>query len=93
VLDLVSYLPGTFDAVLKDGGRLASPLQAAGDGPGRTNVMAAPTAENLGRLGELLSGAGLRVPITSTYPLSQAPDALVALGTTHHQGKLAIRIG
>ena len=92
VLDLVSYQPGTFDAILKDGGRLASPLQAAGDGPGRTNVMAAATAENLGRLGELLSRGALRVAIMTTYPLAQAPDALVALGTNHHQGKLAIRV-
>jgi NADPH2:quinone reductase len=77
---------------LKDGGRLASPLQAAGDGPGRTNVMAAATAENLGRLAELLSRGALRVAIMTTYPLAQAPDALVALGTNHHQGKLAIRV-
>lgn len=75
VLDLVSYQPGTFDATLKDGGHLASPLQAAGDGPGRTNVMAVPTAENLARLGELLSRGGLRVPIMTTYPLAPAPTA------------------
>jgi NADPH:quinone reductase-like Zn-dependent oxidoreductase len=91
VLDLVSYAPGTLDAVLKDGGRVASPNGAAGDGPGRTNVMAVPSPENLRRLSGLLADRGLRVPIHMTYDLAQAPDALVALGTTHINGKLAIR--
>ena len=93
VLDLVSYAPGAFDALLKDGGRVASPLGAAGDGPRRTNVMAAPTPENLQRLARLLSDGTLRVPVQETYELEQAPDALGALATSHTQGKLAIRIG
>lgn len=93
VLDLVSYAPGGFDTLLKDGGRVASPLGAAGDGPGRTNVMAAPTPENLERLARLLSDGTLRVPFQETYELAQAPDALGALATSHKQGKLAIRIG
>jgi len=89
LLDLVSFAPDA--ALLKDGGRLASPLGAAGDGPGRTNVMAAPTSENLQRLARLLAD-GLRVPIHATYELAQAPDALNALAATHTQGKIAIRI-
>ena len=93
VLDLVSYGPGTFDAVLKDGGRVASPNGAAGDGPGRTNVMAAPTTDNLERLAGLLADGSLRVPVQATYDLDRAPEALTALGTTHTQGKLAIRMG
>ena len=93
VLDLVSYAPGAFDALLKDGGRVASPLGAAGDGPRRTNVMAAPTPENLQRLARLLSDGTLRVPVQETYELAQAPGALRALATSHTQGKLAIRIG
>ena len=48
LLDLVNYAPGTYDAALKDDARVASPTGAAGEGPGRTMVMAAPTAENLG---------------------------------------------
>ena len=51
VMDLVSYGPGVFDAALKPGGRVASPNGAAGDGPGRTNVMASPSPQNLERLG------------------------------------------
>jgi NADPH:quinone reductase-like Zn-dependent oxidoreductase len=78
---------------LKDGGRVASPTGAAGEGPGRSNVMAAPTRENLGRLGGLLADGTLRVPIQSTYELAQAPEALAALAGTHTQGKHAIRVG
>jgi NADPH:quinone reductase-like Zn-dependent oxidoreductase len=63
-----------------------------GDSPGRANVMAAATRENLERLGRLLADGTLRVPVQATYELSQAPEALGALATTHKQGKLAIRI-
>src|SRR3954470_11124202 len=92
LLDLVNYTPGTYDAALKDGARIASPTGAAGDGPGRTMVMAAPTTENLQRLGTLLANETLRVPIQATYPLSQAPEALAALTGTHTQGKVAIEV-
>jgi len=91
VLDLVSYAPGAFDAALKSGGRVASPNGVAGEGLGRTNVMAVPTRENLERLGALLADRRLRVPVQATYELAQAPDALAALGTSHIRGKLAIR--
>jgi NADPH:quinone reductase-like Zn-dependent oxidoreductase len=92
VLDLVNYAPGVPATLAKDGGRVASPTGAAGEGPGRTMVMAAPTPENLERLGRLLADGTVRVPIQATYDLAQAPAALAALGTTHTQGKLAIRI-
>jgi NADPH2:quinone reductase len=91
ILDLVSFA-GDSAPLLKKRGRLASPPGAAGDGPGRTNVMAAPTPENLQRLARLLADGTLRVPIQATYELAQAPNALTALATTHSQGKLAIRI-
>jgi NADPH:quinone reductase-like Zn-dependent oxidoreductase len=91
VLDLVNYAPDVPATLLKDGGRVASPTGAAGEGPGRTMVMAAPTTENFERLGSLLV-EGLRVPIHATYELSKAPDALAALGTTHTRGKLAISV-
>jgi NADPH:quinone reductase-like Zn-dependent oxidoreductase len=92
VLDLVNYAPDVPATLLKEGGRIASPTGAAGEGPGRTMVMAAPTAENLQRLAGLLTKGTLRVPIQTTYELAQAPDALTALATAHTQGKLAIRI-
>jgi NADPH:quinone reductase-like Zn-dependent oxidoreductase len=92
LLDLVNYAPGTYDAALKDGARIASPTGAAGEGPGRTMVMAAPTPENLQRLGALLADGTLRVPVQATYPLEQAPEALSVLTSEHTQGKLAIEV-
>jgi len=92
LLDLVNYAPGTYDAALKDGARIASPTGAAGEGPGRTMVMAAPTAENLQRLGQLLADGTLRVPVQATYPLEHAPEALAALTGEHTQGKIAIEV-
>jgi NADPH:quinone reductase-like Zn-dependent oxidoreductase len=88
----VNYAPDVPATLVKDGGRVASPTGAAGEGPGRTMIMAASTTENLSRLARLLSDGTLRVPIQATYELAQASDALTALAETHTQGKLAIRI-
>jgi NADPH:quinone reductase len=92
LLDLVNYAPGTYDAALKPEARIASPTGAAGDGPGRTMVMAAPTAENLQRLGALLADGTLDVPVHATDQLEQAPQALAALAGEHTQGKVAIQV-
>jgi NADPH:quinone reductase len=90
ILDLVSQAPDA--SLLKDGGRLASPLGAAGDGAGRFNLMAVPAPANLERLAALLAAGTLRVPIERTYPLEQGAEALQALSTTHTQGKLGMSI-
>ena len=95
LLDLVSYAPEGFDThaeVLKDDGRGASSLSAAGEGSERHNVMAMPTQDNLERLGRLLEAGTLRVPIQDTYSLDQAGEAMGALATAHTQGKHAIRV-
>jgi NADPH:quinone reductase len=92
LLDLINYTPGTYDAVLKPDARVASSNGAAGEGPGRTNVMATPSPENLQRLGALLTDGTLRIPIQATYELAQAPAALSALADEHTQGKLAIQV-
>jgi NADPH:quinone reductase len=92
VLDLVNYAPNVPASLVKEGGRVASPTGAAGEGPGRTLVMAAPTPENLERLARLLADGTLSVHIQATYELAQAPDALTALAATHTQGKLGIRV-
>src|SRR5215212_2912078 len=92
VLDLVNYATDVPATLVKDDGRVASPTGAAGEGPGRTTVMAAPTRENLERLGGMLADGTLRLPVQATYDLAKAPDALTALATSHTQGKLAIRI-
>jgi NADPH2:quinone reductase len=96
LLDLVSYAPDGFDThaeVLKNDGRGASPLSAAGEGSARHNVMAMPTREHLRRLARQLEEGTLRVPIQQTYELDQASEALRALATEHTQGKRAIRVG
>jgi NADPH2:quinone reductase len=90
LLDLVSFSSDA--SVLNEGGRLASPLGAAGEGAGRLNVNASPTPANLERLAQLLDAGTLRVPIQETYPLEQAGSAMDDLAATHTQGKLALAI-
>jgi NADPH2:quinone reductase len=90
ILDLVSFTPD--DSLLKPGGRLASTLGVAGEGPGRTNLIASATTANLERLAQLLDTGALRVHIQHTYPLEQAGTALDALPGAHTQGKLALTI-
>ena len=95
LLDLVSYTPDALDAyaaILKAGGRAASTNGAAGDGPGRVNIMASPTMENLRRLARLLEDGTIAIPIHENYPIADATDALQALATRHTQGKIAISI-
>ena len=88
--DVVNRAPDT--SLLRDGGRLASPLGAAGEGPGRFNVMADSKAASLQRLADLFDGGTLRVPIQRSYPLDKAGDALRDLTATHTQGKLGVTI-
>jgi NADPH:quinone reductase len=90
VFDVVSQAPDA--SLLKGGGRLASPLGAAGEGPGRFNVMSEPTPANLQRLAGFLEAGTLRVPVQRTYSLEQAGEALQALPTAHTQGKLGVTI-
>jgi NADPH:quinone reductase-like Zn-dependent oxidoreductase len=95
ILDLVSRSRQEFNAhlaALRPGGRGVSPLGADGEQPGRSNVMAAPTPENLRRLGQLLCEENIRIPVQRTYKLEQAAQALQAIITAHKQGKLAISI-
>jgi NADPH:quinone reductase len=95
LLDLVSYSPDEFDAyaaLLRDGGRGASTISAAGNGSGRTNAMAVPSHENIERLAGLLADGTLKVPVQHRYPLSEAGEGLRALIGTHTQGKLAIDV-
>jgi NADPH2:quinone reductase len=95
LLDLVSSDPealNAYAAVVRDGGRIASSVGAAGQGPGRTNVSALPGRENLERLARLLENGTLTVPIQASYPLAQADQALKDLTGQHTQGKLAITL-
>jgi len=90
ILDLVSPTPDA--SLLNEGGRLASTLGAAGEGPGRFNLMAEPTPANLQRLAQLLDDGTLVVRIQRSYRLEQAGEALQALPTTHTQGKLSVTL-
>lgn len=90
ILDAATPTPDT--SILKDDGRLASPIGAAGEGLGRFNIMATPTPANLHRLAELLDAGTLRVPIQHSYRLEQVGEALEALPTSHTQGKLSLTI-
>jgi NADPH:quinone reductase-like Zn-dependent oxidoreductase len=92
LLDLVFYAPGAFDGALRDGARVASSNGAAGEGPGRTNVMAVPSEDNLRRLAALLDDGTLQVRVHDTFELDRATDALQALATEHVRGKLAISV-
>src|SRR5918995_4655732 len=95
LLDLVSYAPEGFDThaeVLKDDGRGASSLSAAGEGSERHNVGAVPSQEKLERLAGLLEARTLWVSVRRTYELEQAGEGLRSLTTEHTQGKWAIRV-
>jgi NADPH:quinone reductase len=92
LIDLVSFAPGAYDGVLKPGARVASTLNAAGEGPGRANVNAVPSPDVLGRIAGLLADGSLKLPIAATYGLADASSALADLGAKHTQGKLAIRL-
>jgi NADPH:quinone reductase len=90
ILDCVSQQPDA--PLLKEGGRLASMLGAAGEGAGRFDLVAEPTPANLERLAELLDDGTLRVRIQQRYPLELAADALAAFATTHTQGKIGVSV-
>lgn len=90
ILDVTSQAPDA--SLLKENGRLASTLGAAGEGPGRFNLMAVPSPDNLTRLGELLETGTLRVSIQRSFPLEQSGEALQELLSSHTQGKIGVTI-
>ena len=95
LIDLVTYAPDQFAAhasVLKDGGRAATPVGAAGDEPGRFNVMGVADPGNAGRLASLLAAGDLRVPLQESYELERAGEALEALTAKHVRGKTGIEV-
>jgi NADPH2:quinone reductase len=90
IFDIVSQTPDV--SVLKEDGRLASPVGAAGEGAGRFNVGAVSSPANHERLGGFLEARTLRVPIQRTFSLEQAGDAMETLYSAHTQGKLGIAV-
>ncbi len=78
--------------LLAAGGRIASTLGYGPDQhPAAVAVMANPDAATLDRLAADAASGGLRVPITRTYPLEEAPQALADFSGPHH-GKLGITV-
>lgn len=78
------------------GGRLASTLgfgpdAAAGRDLKVTAIMASPDAATLDRLAADVTAGRIRVPITATYPLEQAPKAFTDF-SAGALGKLAITL-
>jgi NADPH:quinone reductase-like Zn-dependent oxidoreductase len=95
LLDTVTRSPEEFEAhaaALAEGGRAASPVRAAGEGPGRHNVGGSTEGGALERLAQLLGAGELRVPIQRIYDLEDAGAALADLSGKHTQGKLGIAI-
>ncbi|HEX3562517.1 MAG TPA: NADP-dependent oxidoreductase [Solirubrobacterales bacterium] len=95
LIDTVSGSPEELEvyaAALADGGRVASPVRAAGEGPGRHNVSGSAEDGALDQLAQLLADGTLRVPIQRTYELDEAGAALADLPAKHTQGKLAIAV-
>ena len=82
--------------LVADGGRLASTLGLSAQAlPGRNltvvPVMAHPDDATLDRLAADAASGALRVPVTATYPLEQAPQAFADFGSGA-LGKLAITL-
>jgi NADPH:quinone reductase-like Zn-dependent oxidoreductase len=94
LIDTVDYSRDevqAYEAALAEGGRVASPIRAAGEGPGRHNIGGSTENGTLERVARLLTD-GLTVPIQRTYPLEQAGEALTDLPAKHTQGKLAVAV-
>ena len=94
-LDAVLHLAGDgvrLARLLAPGGRLASTLVFGPDQhPAAVSVVANPTRATLDRLAADIAAGRLRLPISRTYDLAEAPQALedFAAGTL---GKFAIRV-
>ncbi|MET8984595.1 NADP-dependent oxidoreductase [Nonomuraea wenchangensis] len=96
-VDAVLHLAGdgvALAGLLRQGGRIASTVGLTPDAVERTDVtvhpiMADPNAQTLSALADHAASGALRVPVTATYPLEQAPEAFAAFGAGA-LGKLAV---
>ncbi len=78
--------------LLAAGGRMVSTLGFGPDQhPAAIAVMASPQTTTLDRLAADAASGALQVPISRTYPLEAASQALADFGGAH-QGKLAIAV-
>jgi NADPH:quinone reductase-like Zn-dependent oxidoreductase len=96
-VDAVLHLAGDgveLAGLLRRGGRLASTLGLTPDAvPGVEvtvhTIMADPNQQTLTELATQAATGALRVPVTATYPLEQAPEAFAAFGAGT-LGKIAV---
>ncbi|SEH02617.1 NADPH:quinone reductase [Nonomuraea solani] len=96
-VDAVLHLAGDgplLASLLRPGGRFASTLGLNADAVRKPDVtvhtiMADPNAQTLTVLAEQAASGALRVPVTATYPLEQAPQAFAAFGAGT-LGKIAV---
>ncbi|SFH21961.1 NADPH:quinone reductase [Streptomyces mirabilis] len=96
-VDAVVHLAGDgaqLAGLLRPGGEIASTVGLTQDGvKGQEvavhTVWADPNAQTLTALAEQAASGALRVPVTASYPLEQAPQAFAAFGAGA-LGKLAI---
>ncbi|MGW7210632.1 zinc-binding dehydrogenase [Streptomyces sp. NPDC054837] len=95
-VDAVLHLAGdgaALAALLRPGGQLASVTGLSQDDVKDHDVtvhtiMGSPDAKILTSLAEQVAAGALRVPVTATYPLEQATQALAAVAGT--PGKIAV---
>jgi NADPH:quinone reductase-like Zn-dependent oxidoreductase len=79
--------------LLAAGGRIASTLGYGSDQhAAAVAVMANPDAATLEHLAADAASGRLRVAITRTYPLEEAPQALIDFSAGRHQGKLGVTV-
>ncbi|GIF72375.1 NADP-dependent oxidoreductase [Asanoa siamensis] len=81
-------------ALLPAGGRLSSALGASTTAVGRSDITVTPvmptaTPEALSTILDAIASGTLRVPITHTYAMAEAPQALADFGN-HKLGKLVV---
>jgi NADPH:quinone reductase-like Zn-dependent oxidoreductase len=96
-VDAVLHLAGDgaeLAGLLREGGRLASTLGLTPDALQGAEVtvhtiMADPNPQTLTELAAQAAAGALRVPVTATYPLEQAPEACAAFGAGT-LGKIAV---
>jgi NADPH:quinone reductase-like Zn-dependent oxidoreductase len=94
-VDAIVHLAGDgaeLAGLLTPGGKIGSTLGYGADqNPAATFVMANPSADTLGRLAADAAAGRIRVPLTVTYPLDEAPRAIedFRAGT---RGKICIQV-
>lgn len=92
VADFVGGVAETTRAVLADGGRHATIVDAAAVDAGGDLIWVRPDGAGLAELGALADAGRLTVPVAAVYPLEKVADAFALNQTGHTHGKIIVRI-